>query len=178
MVALAGFDNLWKLAKHVSLTAQNSALTLQRASSKRALLLLNEFKRLHMVGVVNEGLLGDSGASLVGSELNLEAAMAAARKRYKRLPLCVVEEWIILDAIVTDDERAKVASAGCQPMFMFAHKVVDEEQRRFEPGHWVRSSMGTAFNDGFMFETRNSVYVLLGPGHRKSATIKEIFSLF
>lgn len=127
---------------------------------------------------IQDGLLGDPGVSLMGSDLGLEAVMAAARKRYKWMPLCVVEEWIIFDAIVTDDERAKVSAAGCQPMFMFAHKVVDDEQRRFEPGHWVRSSMGTAFNDGFLFETRNSIYVLLGPGHRKSASIEAIFSLF
>ena len=131
-----------------------------------------------MVGVIGEGLMGDSGTLLFGSELSLEDALAAARKRYKWMPLCAVEEWTILDAIVTDRERAKVAAAGCQPMFMFAHKVVDDEQRRFEPGHWVRSSMGTAFKEGYLFETRNTVYVLLGPGHRKSATIKEIFSLF
>jgi hypothetical protein len=129
-------------------------------------------------GIIEDGLLGDPGDSLMGSELGLEAVMHAARKRYKWMPLCAVEEWIILDAIVTDAERAKVIAAGCQPMFMFAHKVVDDEQRRFEPGHWVRSSMGTAFNDGFLFETRNSVYVLLGPGHRKSASIEAIFSLF
>lgn len=127
---------------------------------------------------INDGLLGELGVELSGCELSLEDVILAARKYYKHMPLCVVEEWTILDAIVTDEERAKVAAAGCQPMFMFAHKVVDDEQRRFEPGHWVRSSMGTAFNDGFLFETRNSVYVLLGPGHRKSATIKEIFSLF
>ena len=127
---------------------------------------------------LNDSLMGDPGVSLMGAEPCLEDAMAAARKRYKWMPLCAVEDWIILDAIVTDDERAKVAAAGCQPMFLFAHKVVDDEQRRFEPGHWGRSSMGTAFNDGFLFETRNSVYVLLGPGHRKSATIKEIFALF
>ncbi|WP_313597736.1 DUF6957 family protein [Pseudomonas orientalis] len=131
-----------------------------------------------MVRVIDAGLLGDPGASLVGSELSLEDAMSAARKRYKWMPLCAVEEWTILDAIVTDEERTKINAAGCQPMFMFAHKVVDDEQRRFEPGHWVRSSMGTAFNEGFLFETRNSVYVLIGPGHCKSATIKEIFSLF
>jgi hypothetical protein len=129
-------------------------------------------------GIIEDGLLGDPGVSLIGSDLGLEAVMAAARKRYKWMPLCAVEEWIILDAIVTDDERAKVAAAGCQPMFMFAHKVVDDEQRRFEPGHWVRSSMGTAFKEGYLFETRNSVYVLLGPGHRKSASIEAIFSLF
>jgi hypothetical protein len=129
-------------------------------------------------GVIEDGLLGDPGVSLMGSELGLEAVMAAARKRYKWVPLCAVEEWIILDAIVTDAERAKVAAAGCQPMFMFAHKVVDDEQRRFEPGHWVRSSMGTAFKEGYLFETRNTVYVLLGLGHRKSASIEAIFSLF
>ena len=81
-----------------------------------------------MDGVIEDGLLGDPGVSLMGSELGLEAVMAAARKRYKWVPLCAVEEWIILDAIVTDAERAKVAAAGCQPMFMFAHKVVDDER--------------------------------------------------
>lgn len=131
-----------------------------------------------MESSLDGSLLGDPGVSLMGSGLGLEAVMAAARKRYKWMPLCAVQEWIILDAIVTDEERAKVTAAGCQPMFMFAHKVVDDEQRRFEPGHWVRSSMGTAFNDGFLFETRNSIYVLLGPGHRKSASIEAIFSLF
>ena len=130
-----------------------------------------------MDGIIEDGLLGDLGIRLMGSALSLDEAVAVARKRYKWMPLCAVEEWIILDAIVTDAERAKVAAAGCQPMFMFAHKVVDDEQRRFEPGHWVRSSMGTAFKEGYLFETRNSVYVLLGPGYRKSASIEAIFSL-
>ena len=127
---------------------------------------------------LEDGLLGEEGIALVGSELSLEEVLVEARRRYKWLPLCIVEEWIILDAIVTDAERAKVVAAGCQPMFMFAHKVVDDEQRRFEPGHWVRSSMGTAFKEGYLFETRNTVYVLLGPGHRKPASIEAIFSLF
>ena len=131
-----------------------------------------------MVSPKEHGLLGEEGIELQGSELTLDEAVALARKRYKWMPLCAVEEWIILDAIVTDEERAKVAAAGCQPMFMFAHKVVDDEQRRFEPGHWVRSSMGTAFKEGYLFETRNTVYVLLGPGHRKSSSIEAIFSLF
>lgn len=127
---------------------------------------------------IQDGLLGDPGVSLMASEHGLEAAMYAVRKRYKWMPLCAVEEWIILDAIVTDEERAKVTAAGCQPIFLFAHKVVHDEQRRFEPGHWVRSSMGTAFKEGYLFETRNTVYVLLGPGHRKSSSIEAIFSLF
>ncbi len=126
---------------------------------------------------IQDGLLGP-GVNLMGAELSLEGALSAAREHYKRLPLCVVEDWIILDAILSDDEREKVAVAGCQPMFLFAHKVVHDEQRRFEPGHWVRSSIGTTFKEGFLFATRNSVYVLLGPGHRKSSSIEAIFSLF
>ncbi|RON91324.1 MULTISPECIES: DUF6957 family protein [Pseudomonas] len=126
---------------------------------------------------IQDGLLGP-GVNLMGAELSLEGALSAAREHYKRLPLCVVEDWIILDAILSDDEREKVAVAGCQPMFLFAHKVVHDEQRRFEPGHWVRSSMGTTFKEGFLFATRNSVYVLLGLGHRKSSSIEAIFSLF
>jgi hypothetical protein len=131
-----------------------------------------------MVETVDVGLLGDSGTPLMGSELTLEEVMVQARKRYRWMPLCAVEGWVILDAIVTDAERAKVVAAGCQPMFLFAHKVVHDEQRRFEPGHWVRSSMGTTFKEGFLFATRNSVYVLLGPGHRKSSSIEAIFSIF
>ena len=127
---------------------------------------------------LSSACLGEEGIELQGSELTLDEAVALARKRYKWMPLCAVEEWTILDAIVTDEERAKVTAAGCQPIFMFAHKVVDDEQRRFEPGHWVRSSMGTAFKEGYLFETRNTVYVLLGPGHRKSSSIEAIFSLF
>ena len=127
---------------------------------------------------LSDGLMGEGGVDLVGSELSLENLLLAAREHYKRMPLCVVEDWVILDAILTDDELAKVAAAGCQPMFLFAHKVLHDEQRRFEPGNWVRSSMGTRFEEGYLFVTRNTVYVLKGPGHRKPSSIQAIFSIF
>lgn len=130
-----------------------------------------------MDGLTNDGLLGGGGTDLMGSELSLEEALLAARQHYKQMPLCAVEEWVILDAIVTDAERAKVIAAGCQPMFLFAYKVVHDEQRRFEPGHWVRSGMGTSFKEDFLFATRNTVYVLLGPGQRKPSSIEAIFSI-
>jgi hypothetical protein len=94
-----------------------------------------------MVSPINDGLLGEGGVELIGSQLPLEDLILAARKRYKWMPFYVVEDWVILDAILTDDEQSKVAAAGCQPMFVFAHKVVHDEQRRFEPGDWVRSTI-------------------------------------
>ena len=125
---------------------------------------------------LSDGLLGD-GVGLIGSELTLDGLILAARERYKRMPFCVVEEWVILDAILTEDELAKVAAAGCQPMFLFAHRVVHDEQQRFEPGDWVRSTIARAFN-GYLFETRNTVYLLKGPGQRKSSSLHGIFSIF
>lgn len=126
---------------------------------------------------INDGLLGD-GVELMGAEQSLSEIVESARRTYKRMPLCVVEDWVILDAILTEDEQAKVSAAGCQPMFLFAHKVVHDEQHRFEPGDWVRSTIARTFNDGYIFETRNTVYLLKGPGQRKSSSLQGIFSIF
>ncbi|MDR6714285.1 hypothetical protein J2W83_003906 [Pseudomonas hunanensis] len=131
-----------------------------------------------MDGPLSDGLMGEEGIDLVGSELPLDDLLLAAREHFKWMPLCVVEEWVILDAILTEDELAKVAAAGCQPMFLFAYKVVHDEQRRFEPGHWVRSTIARAFAEGYLFQTRNTVYLLKGPGQRKSSSLKGIFSIF
>ena len=132
---------------------------------------------LHVESPLDDGLLG-VGVELMGAEQSLSEILESARHRYKRMPLCVVEEWVILDAILTEDELAKVAAAGCQPMFLFAHKVVHDEQRRFEPGDWVRSTIARTFDDGYLFETRNTVYLLKGPGQRKSSSLQGIFSIF
>lgn len=130
-----------------------------------------------MDGSINDALLSGGGTDLMGSELSLEEALVAARRHYKWMPLCAVEQWVILDAIVTNAEREKIAALGCLPVFLFAQRVVHDEQRRFEPGHWVRSSMATSFKEGFMFATRNTVYVLIGRGQRKRSSIDEIFSI-
>lgn len=45
------------------------------------------------------GLLGDPGIRLSGSEFPLEEALALVRNSNKRLPICVVEELIILCAM-------------------------------------------------------------------------------
>ncbi|WP_420793022.1 DUF6957 family protein [Pseudomonas graminis] len=46
-------------------------------------------------------------------------------------------------------------------MFLFAHKFMRDEQKRFELCHWVR--MAPSFTEGFLLSARNTVYVLLGP---------------
>lgn len=50
-----------------------------------------------MEGPLSHVLLGEGGVDLVGSELTLEGVLLAARGHYKRMPLCVVEEWVVMD---------------------------------------------------------------------------------
>ncbi|WP_372028443.1 hypothetical protein [Pseudomonas kurunegalensis] len=115
---------------------------------------------------------------LYGLDFSREEAIATAEQRWPLKAYCVVEDWTIFRVGLNAEELKRVHAAGHLPFFMFAHKVVEDSQHRFQPGDWVRSSMCTAFTDGVFFETRNTVYVLLGQGHEQTASLKAIFSFF
>jgi len=129
-------------------------------------------------GAAEYGLLGDPGVVTVGSDLSLEDLLKAVRERYRYMPCCVVEDWIIFDVTVTDDELARVHAAGCIPMILYAHNVIHDDNRRFDEGSWVRSTIAVSLKEGFLFTTRNTVYALKGAGHRKSASLKAIYALY
>lgn len=125
-----------------------------------------------------EELFGSTGSPLSGSLDSQEGLVREARARFPQKPFCLVEQWTILRADLTPEEIAKVHAANHLPLFLFAHKVVEDSQQRFQPGDWLRSSMCVTFEEGFMFETKNTVYVLMGAGHERTASLKTIFSFF
>lgn len=90
---------------------------------------------------------------------------------------CVVRQWILIDLTVTPDEKEKLKNLGLLPMTLFAHEVVLDSGGRFQSGMWVRSNFGVSFIYGSMFETKNTVYLLWGPGQRKEATVGTAFSM-
>ncbi len=53
-----------------------------------------------------------------------------------------------------------------------------DSRGRFDYGNWVRSTMAISFQDGYLFETKNTVYVLAGDGDEKSANLAAILSLY
>jgi hypothetical protein len=105
-------------------------------------------------------------------------ATELATRLFPLKPYCLVEQWTIFRADLTPDELTRVHAADHLPLFMFAHKVMEDSRGRFQPGDWVRSSMCVTFDDGVMFETKNTIYVLMGPGHEQTASLKTIFSFF
>ncbi len=102
-------------------------------------------------------------------------ALALVAERFPRKPYCLIQDWTIFRIEFTPDELNTIQAAGQLPMIVFAHNVVEDSQGRFERGDWVRSSMCTGFENG-VFETRNTVYILVGPGHEQPASLKDVFS--
>ena len=45
--------------------------------------------------------------------------------------------------------------------YVYADYVIDDEQQRYAPGNWARSSPLTALHDKCVFETANTLYVLV-----------------
>lgn len=123
-------------------------------------------------------LLGGLGDAREGAAFTTEFMMNMVRDLFPGKAYCLVEEWIIFRADLNEHELTKVTGAGHIPIFVFAHKVVQDSRQRFQPGDWVRSSMCISFREGGMFETKNTVYLLMGKGEERVASLKTIFSFF
>ena len=130
-----------------------------------------------MASVVEPDFMKGPRTPLEGLSGSSEARSAAV-ERFPKKPYCLVRDWTIFRIEVTPDELSKVHAVGQLPMILFAHNVAEDSQGRFERGDWVRSSMCTGFHDGVVFETRNTIYVLIGSGYEQPATLKEVFSFF
>ncbi|MNT93626.1 hypothetical protein D3C72_2351430 [compost metagenome] len=88
-----------------------------------------------------------------------------------------MRQWILIDLTVTPDEKEKLVSLGLLPATLYAHEVVLDSKGRFQPAMWVRSNFGVSFSEGYMFETKSTVYLLLGAGLRKEASVGAAFSM-
>lgn len=118
-----------------------------------------------------------TGEEVPGWEGSQEDLIALTAKAFPGKAFCVVRQWILIDLTVTPDEKEKLMNLGLLPMTLFAHEVVLDSKGRFQPGMWVRSNFGKSFTEGCMFETKNTVYLLLAAGQRKEASLAAAFSM-
>jgi hypothetical protein len=128
--------------------------------------------------ISTDDLIGAPGQPMEGSLSDSTELIARVQECFPGKPYCLVEQWTVFRADVTPDELETICARGHLPLFVFAHNVVLDSRGRFQPGDWVRSSMCVSFDDRAMFETKNTVYVLLGPGSEQVASLKTIFSFF
>ncbi|WP_395598884.1 hypothetical protein AB4P95_09915 [Pseudomonas sp. A1437] len=123
-------------------------------------------------------LFNTPGEPRFGSGENQEALIRIVQARFPDKGFCIVQEWTIVRAKASDTDLTKIHVHGHLPLFVFAEKVILDSRGRFDYGNWVRSTMAISFQDGFLFETKNTVYVLAGDGDEKSANLAAILSLY
>jgi hypothetical protein len=123
-------------------------------------------------------LLSSNGELRSGSRESQESLIQLVQSLFPNKGFCIIEQWTIVRAIASDADLTKIHVHGHLPLFVFAEKVILDSRGRFDYGNWVRSTMAISFQDGFLFETKNTVYVLAGDGDEKSASLAAILSLY
>ena len=122
-------------------------------------------------------MLYGPGQPMAGSAMT--DAQALTHMQSRRLgAFCLVREWMWLDLDVSDEQRALLEKTGRQPVMIYAHAVVYDSAGRWDAGDFVRTSPLLAFDDGFLFKTSNTTYVLLGDGVRKRVALETIGRIF
>jgi len=79
--------------------------------------------------------------------------------------------------VVDTDERTATTDRGLIPALVYALTVIQDSKGRFAPGDWVRSTLEVSFTHDCLFETKNTVYVLMGAGRRLRTDLDIALSL-
>lgn len=123
-------------------------------------------------------LLYSAGIPMPGSEINQEEAVRIVRERFPYSEYCLVRDWIWIDLHVTPAQHAELVRTQRQPVLAYAHTVIYDSSRRWDVGDFVRTSYLHAFHDGFIFQTLNTIYILLGDGVRKRVALNTVGRIF
>lgn len=124
-----------------------------------------------------QALLDAPGTVMLGHTLAGETILALLDEHYPGRHFCLVREWIWIDLDLPDDVREGMSSMQLQPVMLYGDVLIDS-LGRFDEGEWLRSTPLVAFTQGCLFETRDTVYVLLGHGVRKRAELSDIVKIF
>ncbi|WP_313506314.1 DUF6957 family protein [Stutzerimonas kunmingensis] len=123
-------------------------------------------------------LLFSSGSPMPGAKVSQDEAVRIVRERYPYAEYCLVSRWRWIDLDVTPEQRNELARTNRQPVVIYAHTVIYDSQRRWDVGDFVRTSYLHKFEDGFIFKTLNSIYILIGDGIRTRASIETLGRIF
>lgn len=127
--------------------------------------------------VMTELLLGE-GEPMLGGELTIEEAISLGESEAQNKPIRVVQEWIWADLAVSETEAKALEAQGFQPVMVYAHEVMYDSSYKFEKGFWVRTTPLLRFTPPCIFETANTIYILVGEGKRKTASLNAMMSIF
>ncbi|WP_409455347.1 DUF6957 family protein [Pseudomonas aeruginosa] len=113
---------------------------------------------------------------MAGCELSVKDARAWLNSMEPSRPFCLVAEWSWLDLDTPDNAQDRSGGAR-PPAVIYSNYVLFDSRYRFPVGGWVRSTMLVTLREGVIFETRNTRYLLMGPGVRKTTSLSAVGSI-
>ncbi|WP_460044598.1 DUF6957 family protein [Pseudomonas sp. S2_H01] len=122
-------------------------------------------------------LLNGPGEAMVGFNGSEDQAEAAAILLSNGKQYCLVRDWMIIEIEVTDAFRESLAQDGLEPYVLYAGKVVCHSTMKRQRNDWVRSTFQRSLREGYVFETRNTAYLLFGAGQRKKARAETVMAI-
>lgn len=113
------------------------------------------------------------GDVLVGNDMTDEQAFVYAHLNFPNGSFCLVREWTWVEFGMSSTGFARLRTQGIYPVMLYSSHIVFDSQQRWPEGGFVRTSALVSFRDNFVFETRNTAYVLLGDGQRRYVAAEE-----
>lgn len=117
------------------------------------------------------------GAPMTGCLLSDDEAVAWTKNRYSNMSYCLVRDWRWLDIDVSDETRDGLKKRGLLPAVVFANNVVIDSRMRWGRGDWVKTSLLHRYDEGGVFMTLNTVYLLMAEGTRQTTTLEALRSI-
>ena len=65
------------------------------------------------------------------------------------------------------EDIAVYRKQGFEPVQLKADNMISDSSGEWQPGFWVMTTPLKQLHDDCIFETRNSLYVMVGPGSQK-----------
>jgi len=120
----------------------------------------------------NEGAPCDFGCS----QRSVPTMIKYIKKHLSPYPYCVVADWKWIDMNASEKTRESLDSYGLKPSALLARRVITDERMR--PFESVRTTLLQGFHKNCIFLTRNTAYILSGPGTRVSIDTRVFTSIF
>lgn len=123
-------------------------------------------------------LLYGDGKPMPGAQVSQEEAVRIVRERYPYAEYCIVSDWQWTDLDVTPTQLDELTKTNRKPVVIYATNVIYDSRRRWDVGDFVRTSFLYRFEGGFIFHTLNGIYILIGYGIRKRASLETLGRIF
>ncbi|MCJ7853086.1 DUF6957 family protein [Pseudomonas monteilii] len=118
----------------------------------------------------------DGAEHVKGLEFSDDQLIDIARSRSGGKPFCVIRNWILLDVMVSDKDERALEAQGLRPTVMLGRQIVFDSRTQSSRSGGLRSSFMFALVDS-VFESKDTLYFLAGPGLRKHTSLTAVLTL-